>query len=110
MDLTTYTWEVLATAAGATAATLLIVQYLKDLIDRFVHVPTRAVVLIVALAIAACAKAFTGGIALSDAPLLIINAFVVAFAAMGAYDSALMGRIGVIGVEGEEADEEDQDM
>lgn len=93
-ELTTYTWELLATTAGATAATLLIVQYLKDLIDRWTHVPTRLVVLIVAGSIITCAQAFTLGLTWSDAPLVVINAFVVAFAAIGAYDTALEGHEG----------------
>ena len=90
---TRYTWAILGTTAGATAATLLIVQYLKDLIDRWGNVPTRLVVLIVSALITIGAQAFTAGIAAADIPLLIINSFVVSFAAMGAYDTAVYSTI-----------------
>lgn len=82
-----YTWEMLGTIAGATAATLLIVQYLKSMIDQIVHVPTRLLALVVALMLLLGAHAFTTGITWSDVPLILVNAFVVALAAMGAYEN-----------------------
>lgn len=88
-----YSWDVLKTIAGATAATLLVVQYLKDLLDRWTYIPTRLVVLTVATLINVGAQAFTTGIAAADIPLLILNSFVVSFAAMGAYDTAIQGRM-----------------
>lgn len=83
---TAYDWAQLATIAGATAATLLIVQFIKLPLDEVWHVPTRAVVYVIALLIMLGAKAFTAGLQIEDIPLLAINAFVVALAAMGSYE------------------------
>lgn len=81
-----YDWTQLATIAGATAATLLIVQFIKLPLDKVWKLPTRAVVYVIALLIMIGARAFTAGLALADIPLLAINAFVVALAAMGSYE------------------------
>lgn len=85
-DETAYDWPQLATIAGATAATLLIVQFVKLPLDKIWRIPTRAVVYVIALFIMIGAKAFTSGILIADLPLLAINAFVVALAAMGGYE------------------------
>ena len=83
-----YTWDVLGTLSGATAATLLIVQYLKVPLDRLMCIRTRIVVLVVAFLILMAGKAFSGGtIVWSDVPLLLVNAFFVGLAAMGAYEN-----------------------
>ena len=81
-----YTWDSLATIGGATSATLLIVQYIKAPLDRWHHIPTRLVTLIVAFAILTIARAYTVGLNWLDLPLILLNAFVVALAAMGAYE------------------------
>lgn len=83
---TAYDWEQLATVAGATAATLLIVQFIKLPIGKVWRIPTRAIVYVIALLIMIGARAFTAGLAVEDVPLLAINAFVVALAAMGSYE------------------------
>ncbi|MGI6691151.1 MAG: hypothetical protein ACOX63_10010 [Christensenellales bacterium] len=83
---TAYDWTQLATIAGATAATLLIVQFIKLPLDKVWKVPTRAIVYVIALLIMIGARAFTAGLQLEDIPLLAINAFVVALAAMGSYE------------------------
>lgn len=83
---TAYGWAQLATIAGATAATLLIVQFIKLPLDNVWRVPTRAVVYAIALLIMLGARAFTDGLLIEDFPLLAINAFVVALAAMGSYE------------------------
>lgn len=84
--LTPYTWESLATIGGATSATLLIVQYVKVPLDRWFHIPTRLVVLLIALVLMTAAKAYTTGLSWQDVPLIVINAFLVSLAAMGAYE------------------------
>jgi len=84
--LTPYTWESLATIGGATSATLLIVQYVKVPLDRWFHIPTRLVVLLIALVLMTAAKAYTTGLIWQDVPLIVINAFLVSLAAMGAYE------------------------
>lgn len=81
-----YDWAQLATIAGATAATLLIVQFIKLPLDKVWKVPTRAVVYSIALLIMIFAQTFTEGLEVSQVPLLAINAFVVALAAMGGYE------------------------
>ncbi|MEG0324851.1 MAG: hypothetical protein RR619_12700, partial [Raoultibacter sp.] len=81
-----YTWAYLATLAGATAATLLIVQFLKVPLDKVWRIPTRMFVYIVALIILLVATAFTEGLTLQNTPLAAVNAFLVALTAYGAYD------------------------
>lgn len=80
------TWEYLVTIAGATAATLLIVQFLKVPLDRVWKIPTRAFVYFVALTILLVATAFTIGLSVDNALLTVVNAFVVALAAYGSYE------------------------
>jgi hypothetical protein len=87
-----FDWGTLATVSGVTAATLLIVQYLKVPLDRVWKVPTRIVVLLVALGILILAQAFTVGLTFAGVPLIIVNAFVVALAAMGSYEVAFAQR------------------
>lgn len=87
METTYFDWAALATPPAAIAATLLIVQYIKAPLDRLRKVPTRAVVLVIAVAIVLGAQAFTEGLRWDTLPLAILNGFVVALAAMGAYEA-----------------------
>ena len=82
-----FEWAGLVTTAGATAAVLLIVQYLKMPLDKIWKIPTRIFVLALSFIITLCAKAFSTGLLWPDVPLLALNAFVVALAAMGAYEN-----------------------
>lgn len=81
-----WTWAYLASIAGATAATLLIVQYLKVPLDRVWKIPTRAFVYAVAFVILTSATAFTSDMNLETITLCVLNAFVVALAAYGSYE------------------------
>ena len=81
-----FTWEYIATIAGATAATLLIVQLLKLPLDRVWKIPTRIWVYIIALALMLAAAGFTTGLDLQTVLLTAVNACIVALAAMGAYE------------------------
>ena len=81
-----FTWQQLATIAGATMATLLIVQLLKLPIDRVWKIPTRIVVYVISLAILLMAQAFTTGLTLNTGLLTAFNAVIVALASMGAYE------------------------
>lgn len=81
-----YTWEYLVTIAGATAFTLLVAQFLKFPLDKVWKIPTRVFVYMIALVVMLVATAFTGGLTVSAAGLAVCNAFVVAFAAYGAYE------------------------
>ena len=77
------------TLAGATAATLLIVQFAKLPLDRGWKIPTRLLVLVVAFLILLCAQIFTAGLSPESLPLIVLNSFLAAAAAMGAYEVAL---------------------
>lgn len=81
-----FTWEYLATIAGATLATLLIVQLLKLPLDNVWKVPTRIVVYVIALIILLLATLFTGSLTIESGVLTAVNAVIVALAAMGAYE------------------------
>ena len=80
------TWAYLATIAGATAATLLIVQFLKVPLDKVWKIPTRAFVYFIALALLLVATAFTTGLTADTALLTVVNAFIVALTAYGSYE------------------------
>ncbi len=92
MDTELYTWATLGTFAGASAATLLVVQYLKVPLDKLAHIPTRLLVLLVAFLILVAAHTFGGGFAWQDLPLMLVNAFLVALTAMGAYENTFAHR------------------
>ena len=81
-----FSWEQLGTIAGATLATLLIVQLLKLPLDRVWRIPTRIIAYVIALVIMIVATHFTIGLTWSNACLAVINAVIVALAAMGAYE------------------------
>lgn len=80
------TWAYLATIAGATAATLFIVQYLKVPLDKVWKIPTRAFVYLVALILLMGGTYFTSGLTVDTALLTAVNAVIVAIAAYGAYE------------------------
>ena len=81
-----FTWQQLATIAGATLATLLIVQLLKLPIDKVWKLPTRIVVYFISLIILLLATYFSNGLTVSTGFLTVFNAVIVALAAMGAYE------------------------
>ena len=83
-----FSWGELGTLAGATAATLLIVQFAKLPLDRVWKIPTRLLVLVVAFLILLFAQIFTAGLSPESLPLIVLNSFLVAAAAMGAYEVA----------------------
>lgn len=81
-----FSWEQLATIAGATLATLLVVQLLKLPIDKIWKIPTRIVAYAIALVVMLLATHFTVGITWSNGILAAVNAVIVALAAMGSYE------------------------
>ena len=81
-----FSWEQLATIAGATLATLLVVQLLKLPIDKVWKIPTRIIAYLIALAIMILATYFTTGLTWNNAILAAVNAVIVALAAMGSYE------------------------
>ena len=81
-----FSWEQLATIAGATLATLLVVQLLKLPIDNVWKIPTRIIAYLIALVIMILATYFTTGLTWNNAILAAVNAVIVALAAMGSYE------------------------
>lgn len=81
-----FDWTQLVTIAGATLATLLIVQLLKLPIDKVWKIPTRIIVYVIALAIMTLATHFTVGLTWDNFGLAAVNAVIVALAAMGTYE------------------------
>ena len=81
-----FSWDYLATIAGATTATLLIVQLLKLPLDKIWKIPTRILVYFIALALLLLATGFTIGLDWNSGILTAVNAVIVALAAMGSYE------------------------
>ena len=81
-----FTWDQLATIAGATLATLLVVQLLKLPIDKVWKIPTRIVAYVIALIVMLLATHFTVGITWNNGILAAVNAVIVALAAIGSYE------------------------
>ena len=81
-----FTWEYLATIAGATAAVLLIVQFLKFPLDKVWKIPTRILVYAIALIIVLLATYFTAGLTVENGVMCALNAFMVSVSAYGAYE------------------------
>lgn len=81
-----FTWEQLATYGGATVATMLFVQFTKEL-PGIVKIPTRLWAFCVAAVLMILATVFTAPTVTPGVILLtIINAVIVAMAAVGGYD------------------------
>lgn len=75
-------WTNLGTIAGATAAVLVIVQYVKPLIPKL---DTRIMALILSVIILEAATAISGG-GIQEYAIGLLNAALVASAAMGSYE------------------------
>ena len=81
-----FTWQYLASIAGAAAFTLLVVQFLKAPLDKIWKIPTRVFAYIIALLTMLVATAFTTGLDIQTARLAVVNAFIAALTAYGAYE------------------------
>lgn len=79
-----FTWDYLATAAGATSAVTVITQFIKDL-PYVKDVPTQAVSYLVSLVVMFAASFFTGILTIDYAALIPLNAVVIMLASNGAY-------------------------
>ena len=82
-----FTWEYLATIAGASTFTLLVVQFIKGPLDKLVKIPTRIVAYAISAAVMLVALAFTDGFTWGGVCLALANAFISALAASGTYDT-----------------------
>ena len=82
-----FTWEQLATYGGATVATMLFVQFTKEL-PGIKTLPTRLWAFIVAAVLMILATVFTAA-EVTPAVILItvVNAVIVAMASCGEYDT-----------------------
>ena len=81
-----FTWNALATYAGATMATALIPQLFKG-VGALKRVPTRLFSFGVAYVVLTLAHIFTGGFTWSCLALCAINAVVVSLASNGAFEA-----------------------
>mgnify|MGYP000047720753 FL=1 len=81
-----FAWQYLASIAGAAAFTLLVVQFLKAPLDKIWKIPTRVFAYIIALLTMLVATAFTTGLDIQTALLAVVNAFIAALTAYGAYE------------------------
>lgn len=81
-----YDWTALAGVAGATAFTLLVVQFIKAPLDKVWHIPTRVIVYGIAFATLLISQVFTVGFSVDGLALTAVNAVIAGSAAMGAYE------------------------
>ena len=81
-----FTWEQLATYGGATVATMLFVQFTKEL-PGIVKIPTRLWAFIVAAVLMILATVFTSEVTPAVILITIVNAVIVAMASCGEYDT-----------------------
>ena len=81
-----FTWQTLITYSGATLATTLITQFLKE-IGFLKKLPARLLSYLTALTVMLAATVALQGFMWSDIVMAFINAVVVALAANGAFDA-----------------------
>lgn len=79
-----FDWAMLATYAGALAATALLTQWLKGV---FQSIPTQIVSYGIALVVLLAATFFTGALTVESGVLCLINAALVSLASNGAYEA-----------------------
>jgi hypothetical protein len=77
-----FSWQTLATFAGASAATAIITQFFKG---AFQKLPTQWLSYIIAVIILFAATYFTGALTAASAAITPLNAILVALASNGAY-------------------------
>lgn len=81
------TWDFLGTMTGATAAVLLVVQFLKTPLDKIWKIPTRYIVYLLSVFILVAVEFVNKGVFSFDRIFLtLLNAIIVTMAAMGAYE------------------------
>ncbi|MBO4562887.1 MAG: hypothetical protein J5772_04665 [Clostridia bacterium] len=81
-----FTWQTLMTYSGATLATTLVTQFIKEL-PFMRKVPPRLISFAAALIMITLAGAASGGFGWREGVLALINAAAVALAANGAFDA-----------------------
>lgn len=96
-----FTWEMLGTYAGCTAAVSIITQFIKG-VPGIVKIPTQIVSYVIALVVMLCATGFTSGLTPDGIMLTVFNAAVVSLASNGTY--AAVTRVSGTGAGGERAE------
>ena len=81
-----FTWEYLASAAGAAAAVAILTQFAKY-VPFLNKAPTQLVSYVISVVVMLAASFFTGALTADSAALIPLNAVVVMLAANGAYDT-----------------------
>jgi len=81
-----FSWELLATFAGAVTGTAILTQFVKDLLSK---IPTQIVSYVIALLILGIATAATGGMADGWQAWVLVpfNAVLVSLSANGTYSA-----------------------
>ena len=81
-----FTWQSLATFAGASAAVAIITQFLKN---AFKKLPTQWLSYIISVIILYAATYFSTGLTAATAAIIPFNAILVSLAANGAYSTII---------------------
>lgn len=81
-----FSWQTLATFAGASAATAIITQFLKNALKKL---PTQWLSWIIAVIILYAATYFTGALTAAAAAIVPLNAVLVALASNGAFSAVV---------------------
>lgn len=81
-----YSWSLLATVAGASAFTLLVVQYLKAPLDKIWKIPTRTLAYIVSFICLAGSNIILEGFNPEIIMYAAVNAVIAGSTAIGAYE------------------------
>ncbi|HUW64816.1 MAG TPA: hypothetical protein VMW83_08980 [Spirochaetia bacterium] len=81
-----FTYASLGTMAGAVAATVLVIDFIKDL-GPLKRIPTRVLVLVVAEGVVLLAGVAAGDFTLKNVPLSVLNGLLVAASAMGSWQT-----------------------
>lgn len=81
-----FTWQTLITYSGATLATTLLTQFVKD-VKPFKLLPTRILSYFIALAIITASALAVHGADWRELAMAVINAAVVALASNGAFEA-----------------------
>lgn len=81
-----FSWAGIGTMAGAVAAVLIIVQYIKAPLDKVWKIPTRVVVYVIAFMLLMAADVVSGNVSWERVGLVILNSFIVSTSAMGTYE------------------------
>lgn len=86
-----FTYANLGTLAGAVAATVLLVNFIKE-VGPFKRLSTRCLAVIIAEGVVFLTNLAAGSLTIMNVPLCIINGLLVAATAMGSWE-AIYGRL-----------------